>query len=79
MRNFMDMFDPTDAAAAELRALRQLHQPQDPAQAQARQDRIDELQRAVSEEIESGGVIALQRKIFEEQFAQALDKHAAAQ
>ena len=83
MRAFMDMFDPTDAATAaataELRTLRQLPQPQDPVKAQAHQDRIDELQQTVSREIEAGGPVALQRQIFETQFAQALEKHAAAQ
>ena len=81
MRNFMDMDDPTDAhtadTARELRALRQLPQPQDPAQAQAHQDRIDELRRAVSREIEASSAVALQHQIFQEQFAQALDKHTA--
>ena len=83
MRNFMDMFDPTDAATgdavAELRALRQLPKPQDTAGAQARQDRIEKLQQAVSRELEAGGTVALQRQIFEEQFAQALDDHAGNQ
>ena len=81
MRAFMDMPDPTDAttadAAAELRALRQRPLPHD--QAQAHQDRIDELQRTVRRDIESGGPFALQRQIFKEQFAPALERPSAAQ
>ena len=64
MHNFMEMDDPTDAntadAAAELRGRQQLPKPQ----AQARQDRIDDLQRTVSREIETGGADSLQLKFL---------------
>ena len=79
LRNLMGVDDPTDdataAAARELRALRD-EGPRDTEEAEvARQGRMQELRRLVDRDLLAGGPAAAQRELFEQQFAEALEKY----
>ena len=79
LRNLMGVDDPTDdataAAARELRQLRQEAPRSDPAEEEKRQHRIVELRQKVDRDLLAGGPMAAQRELFEEQFAQILEKY----
>ena len=79
LRNLMGVEDPTDdataAAARELRALRD-EGPRDTEDAEAaRQKRMQELRGLVDRDLLAGGPAAAQRELFEQQFAEALEKY----
>ena len=79
LRNLMGVDDPTDdataAAARELRRLRD-EGPRDTEDAEAaRQARMQELRRLVDRDLLAGGPAAAQRELFEQQFAEALEKY----
>ena len=75
----MDVEDPTDAetaaAAHELRQLRKEGSRSAPEAEERRQERIQELRQRVDRDLLAGGPLARQRKIFEQQFAEALRKY----
>ena len=75
----MDVDDPTDdataAAARELRKLRQ-EGPRDTLEAEEqRQQRMTELRQLVDRDLLAGGPMKARRELFEQQFAEALEKH----
>ena len=79
LRGFMGVQDPTDDEtarhAAELRRLRD-EGPRDTEDAEvARQERMQELRRLVDRDLLAGGPAAAQRELFEQQFAEALEKY----
>ena len=79
LRNLMGVADPTDeataAAARELRRLRD-EGPRDTEDAEAaRQERMQELRRLVDRDLLAGGPMAARRELFEQQFAEALEKY----
>ena len=79
LRNLMGVADPTDdataAAARELRRLRD-EGPRDTEDAEAeRQARMQELRRLVDRDLLAGGPMAARRELFEQQFAEALEKY----
>ena len=79
LRNLMGVDDPTDDEtarnAAELRRLRD-EGPRDTEDAEAaRQGRMQELRRLVDRDLLAGGPAAAQRELFEQQFAEALEKY----
>ncbi len=79
LRTMMGVEDPTDeetaSAARELRQLRD-EGPRDSVEAEAeRQERMQELRRLVDRDLLAGGPAAAQRELFEQQFAEALEKY----
>ena len=83
LRGFMGVQDPTDDEtarhAAELRRLRD-EGPRDTEEAEAaRQERMQELRRLVDRDLLAGGPAAAQRELFEQQFAEALEKYQRSQ
>ena len=79
LRNLMGVADPTDdataAAAQELRQLRDAGPSATPEAEERRQKRIQELRRLVDRDLLAGGQGAAQRELFEQQFAEALEKY----
>lgn len=79
LRTMMGVDDPTDdATAAAARELRRLWDegPRDSEDAEAkRQERMQELRRLVDRDLLAGGPAAAQRELFEQQFAEALEKY----
>ena len=83
LRTMMGVEDPTDegtaAAARELRQLRD-EGPRDSVEAEAKRDaRMHELRRLVDRDLLAGGAAAAQRELFEQQFAEALEKYRQSQ
>ena len=79
LRTFMGVDDPTDEAtakaASELRQLRdEGTRDMEDAEA-ARQARMHELRRLVDRDLLAGGPAAAQQELFEQQFAEALEKY----
>ena len=79
LRTMMGVDDPTDKdtaeAASELRQLRN-EGPRDTAEAEEqRQQSMTELRQKVDRDLLAGGPLAAQRELFEQQFAEALEKH----
>ena len=83
LRNMMGVEDPTDnetaAAARELRQLRNEEPRSDPEEEEARQRRIQELRQLVDRDLLAGGPWKKQRELFEQQFAEALQKYRQSQ
>ena len=82
-RKYLEIQDPTDLAtaeaAAELRRLRD-EGPRDTAEEEARrQQRMQALRRLVNRDLLAGGPAAAQRELFEQQFAEALEKYQQSQ
>ena len=79
LRAMMGVDDPTDdvtaAAARELRQLRNEWPRSSPEEEQKRQERIAELRQKVDRDLLAGGPLAAQRELFEQQFAEALEKY----
>ena len=79
LRTMMGVDDPTDdvtaAAARELRQLRNEWPRSSPEEEQKRQERIAELRQKVDRDLLAGGPLAAQRELFEQQFAEALEKY----
>ena len=75
----MGMEDPTDdetaAAARELRQLRKEGPQSDPEAEEQHQHRMQELRQRVDRDLLAGGPMAARRELFEEQFAEALEKY----
>ena len=83
LRNMMGVEDPTDnataAAAQELRKLRN-QGPENTEEAEAeRQQKMQDLRQSVDRDLLAGGPLAAQRELFEEQFAEALEKYRRSQ
>ena len=82
LRTMMGVDDPTDeATAAAARELRQLRSEgtRDTEDAEAaRQTRMQELRRLVDRDLLAGGPAAAQEELFEQQFAEALEKYLRA-
>ena len=79
LRTMMGVEDPTDgetaAAARELRRI-QDEGPRESAEAEAaRQAEMSNLRRLVDRDLLAGGPAAAQRELFEQQFAEALEKY----
>ena len=83
LRNMMGVEDPTDnetaAAARELRQLRNEGPRSAPEEEEARQRRIQELRQLVDRDLLAGGPWKKQRELFEQQFAEALQKYRQSQ
>ena len=83
LRTFMGVDDPTDertaAAARELRELRNGGRRADELEEEKRQARMQELRLMVNRDLLAGGPRAAQRELFEQQFAEALEKYRQAQ
>ena len=79
LRTLMGVDDPTDyataAAARELRQLRDAGPSADAGEEERRQGRMQELRRLVDRDLLAGGPMAAQRELFEQQFAEALEKY----
>ena len=79
LRNLMGVDDPTDKdtaeAARELRHLRSEGPRSSSEEEQARQERMQELRQRVDRDLLAGGPWKKQRELFEEQFAEALQKY----
>ena len=79
LRTMMGVDDPTDdvtaAAARELRQLRNELPRSSPEEEQKRQEHIAELRQKVDRDLLAGGPLAAQRELFEQQFAEALEKY----
>ena len=79
LRNMMGVEDPTDIetaeAARELRQLRNEGPRSAPEEEEARQLRIQELRQLVDRDLLAGGPWKKQRELFEQQFAEALQKY----
>ena len=79
LRNLMGVDDPTDdataAAARELRELRNEGPQAAEEDESARQERMQELRRLVDRDLLAGGPREAQRELFEQQFADALEKY----
>ena len=79
LRNMMGVDDPTDdetaAAARELRQLRNEEPRSETEEEAARQQRMQELRQRVDRDLLAGGPWKKQREMFEEQFAEALQKY----
>ena len=79
LRNMMGVEDPTDnetaAAARELRQLRNEEPRSETEEEAARQQRMQELRQRVDRDLLAGGPWKKQREMFEEQFAEALQKY----
>ena len=82
-RKFLDVVDPTDVATAEaaeeLRKLRNEGPRSDEKEEEQRQLRIQELRQLVNRDLLAGGPAAAQRELFEQQFAEALEKYRQSQ
>ena len=83
LRNMMGVDDPTDKdtaeAAQELRKMRN-QGPENTEEAEAeRQQKMQELRQRVDRDLLAGGPMAAQRELFEEQFAEALEKYRRSQ
>ena len=83
LRTMMGVDDPTDddtaKAAAELRELRRELPKADEKEEELRQQRIQELRQRVDRDLLAGGPAAAQRELFEQQFAEALEKYRQSQ
>ena len=83
LRNMMGVDDPTDnetaEAARELRQLRNEEPRSAPEEEEARQRRIQELRQLVDRDLLAGGPWKKQRELFEQQFAEALQKYRQSQ
>ena len=83
LRTMLGVDDPTDErtanAARELRQLRQEGFLSDPEEEKKRQERIQELRQRVDRDLLAGGPMAAQRELFEQQFAEALEKYRQSQ
>ena len=83
LRTMMGVDDPTDEATAvaahELRQLRQEPPRATPEEEERRQRRIVELRGKVDRDLLAGGPMARQREIFEERFANVLQRHRQSQ
>ena len=83
LRTMMGVEDPTDnetaEAARELRQLRNEEPRSDPEEEEARQRRIQELRQLVDRDLLAGGPWKKQRELFEQQFAEALQKYQQSQ
>ena len=83
LRNMMGVEDPTDnetaAAARELRQLRNEEPRSCAKEEEARQRRIQELRQLVDRDLLAGGPWKKQRELFEQQFAEALQKYRQSQ
>ena len=79
LRTMMGVDDPTDdetaAAARELRQLRKEGPQSDPEAEEQHQHRMQELRQRVDRDLLAGGPMAARRELFEEQFAEALEKY----
>ena len=80
LRTMMGVEDPTDdataAAARELRQLRNEGRPRaNEREEEIRQARMQELRRLVDRDLLAGGPAAAQEELFEQQFAEALEKY----
>ena len=79
LRTFMGVDDPTDdetaAAARELRQLRDEGPRQEPLDEEQRRERMRELRQLVDRDLLAGGPAAAQEELFEQQFAEALEKY----
>ncbi len=79
LRTLMGVDDPTDdataAAARELRRLRDEAPLDDAQEEEQRQAQIQELRQLVDRDLLAGGPQAAQRELFEQQFAEALEKY----
>ena len=79
LRNMMGVDDPTDnetaEAARELRQLRSEGPRSSSEEEQDRQERMQELRQRVDRDLLAGGPWKKQRELFEEQFAEALQKY----
>ena len=79
LRTMMGVDDPTDdataAAARELRQLRKEGPRIAPEEEERRQERIQELRQLVDRDLLAGGPMAARRELFEQQFAEALEKY----
>ena len=83
LRTMMGVEDPTDdetaAAARELRQLRNEGPRSDPEDEKQRQERMQDLRQRVDRDLLAGGPWKKQRELFEEQFAEALEKYRQSQ
>lgn len=83
LRTMMGVEDPTDeataAAARELRQLRDAGPSVDERDEERRQARMQELRQKVDRDLLAGGPMAARRERFEQDFANALEKHRQAQ
>ena len=83
LRTMMGVDDPTDqetaSAAQELRKLRAQESFSDPHEEEQRQQRIQELRQRVDRDLLAGGPMAAQRELFEQHFAEALEKRRRSQ
>ena len=83
LRNLMGVDDPTDndtaEAARELRQLRSEEPRSDSKEEAKRQERMQELRKRVDRDLLAGGPWKKQREIFEQQFAEALQKYRESQ
>lgn len=79
LRTFMGVDDPTDertaAAARELRQLRNGGRRADEQDEEQRQAQMQKLRRLVDRDLLAGGPKAAARELFEQQFAEALEKY----
>ena len=83
IRTMMGVDDPTDQttaeAARELRQLRSEGPRSDSEEELERQERIQVLRQLVDRDLLAGGPEAAQRELFEQQFAEALQKYRQSQ
>ena len=83
LRTMLGVDDPTDdataAAASELRQLRKEGLRATETDEEQRQQRMLELRQRVDRDLLAGGPMARQREIFEERFAQVMEKHRQSQ
>ena len=79
LRTMMGVQDPTDDEtarnAAELRQLRDEGPRATPEEEEQRQAEMQRLRRLVNRDLLAGGPAAAQRELFEQQFAEALEKY----
>jgi hypothetical protein len=82
-RKYLEVQDPTDLvtaeAAAELRRLRDEGPRPEPVDEEQRRERMQELRQLVDRDLLAGGPMAARRELFEQQFAEALEKHRRSQ
>ncbi len=83
LRTLMGVDDPTDdttaAAARELRQLRDEGPRADESEEERRQVEMQRLRRLVNRDLLAGGPREAQRELFEQQFAEALEKYLQSQ
>ena len=83
LRTMMGVDDPTDddtaTYARELRQLRNEGPRSTPEAEEQRQERMQELRQRVDRDLLAGGPWKKQRELFEQQFAEALEKHRQSQ